>query len=159
MNVLQLKSASAMETQNIGRLLGEHLVGGDVVLLEGELGAGKTTLAQGLARGLGVPPTTAITSPTFTILHEYEGKMKLFHFDWYRLPVVQGEDEEESLECLGDKDAVCVIEWPERGRRLLPENAITVHLDHKGLSERQIRIDAPGKSRETLRESLRKKSR
>jgi len=107
-----LHSASASQTHRLGALLGGLLRPGDVVLLEGPLGAGKTALTQGIGAGLGVRET--INSPTFTILKEYVGRLPLYHFDLYRI-----EDPEE-LFALGFEDyfggdGVCVVEWADRG--------------------------------------------
>ena len=107
-----LTSASIERTHALGRALGELARAGDVVLLEGELGAGKTAFTQGIGLGLGVAAT--INSPTFTILKEYEGRLPLYHFDLYRL------DEPDELYELGFEDyftggGVCVVEWAERG--------------------------------------------
>src|SRR5262245_23471113 len=109
---LMLTSASLERTHALGRALGELAQAGDVILLEGELGAGKTAFTQGIGLGLGVDAT--INSPTFTILKEYEGRLPLYHFDLYRL------DEPDELYELGFEDyfrgeGVCVVEWAERG--------------------------------------------
>jgi tRNA threonylcarbamoyladenosine biosynthesis protein TsaE len=109
---VMLMSASVERTHALGRALGELAQAGDVVLLEGELGAGKTAFTQGIGLGLGV--TATINSPTFTILKEYEGRLTLYHFDLYRL------DEPDELYELGFEDyfrgnGVCVVEWAERG--------------------------------------------
>jgi tRNA threonylcarbamoyladenosine biosynthesis protein TsaE len=109
---VMLTSASVERTHALGRALGELARAGDVVLLEGELGAGKTAFTQGIGQGLGVAAT--INSPTFTILKEYEGRLPLYHFDFYRL------DEPDELYELGFEDyfrggGVCVVEWAERG--------------------------------------------
>ena len=107
-----LRSESVESTHALGRALGELARAGDVVLLEGELGAGKTAFTQGIGLGLGVVAT--INSPTFTILKEYEGRAPLHHFDLYRV------DEPDELYELGFEDyfhgdGVCVVEWAERG--------------------------------------------
>jgi tRNA threonylcarbamoyladenosine biosynthesis protein TsaE len=107
-----LTSESVERTNALGRALGELARAGDVILLEGELGAGKTAFTQGIGQGLGV--AAAINSPTFTILKEYEGRLALYHFDLYRL------DEPDELYELGFEgyfsgDGVCVVEWAERG--------------------------------------------
>ncbi|MDP2992349.1 MAG: tRNA (adenosine(37)-N6)-threonylcarbamoyltransferase complex ATPase subunit type 1 TsaE, partial [Deltaproteobacteria bacterium] len=101
------------ETFNLGVSLGEILVGGDVVILQGELGAGKTWFTKGIAHGLGITNTNTVTSPSFTIINEYQGRLPLFHMDFYRL-----ENEEASSD-LGLEEylygqGVTVIEWPER---------------------------------------------
>ena len=113
---------SAEETRALGEQLAERLSAGDVVTLEGELGAGKSELARGIARGLGV--TETVTSPSFTILNVYEsGRVPLYHFDWYRL-----ESEEELYELGMDEylggDGIAVVEWAERCPDAVPENAI-----------------------------------
>lgn len=107
-----LQSESAAHTRRLGALLGGLLRPGDVALLDGPLGAGKTALTQGIGAGLGVAGT--INSPTFTLLKEYSGRLPLYHFDLYRI-----EDPEE-LFALGFEDyfggeGVCVVEWADRG--------------------------------------------
>jgi tRNA threonylcarbamoyladenosine biosynthesis protein TsaE len=107
-----LRSESVERTHALGRALGQLARAGDVILLEGELGAGKTAFTQGIGQGLSVAAT--INSPTFTILKEYEGRLPLYHFDLYRL------DEPDELYDLGFEDyftgdGVCVVEWAERG--------------------------------------------
>lgn len=108
-HALHLPDAEA--TRRLGRLLGESAETGDVFLLQGDLGAGKTTLTQGLAQGLGI--ADRITSPTFALLHEYDGRLLLYHFDLYRLdaPDLSQLGFEEIWE---DGHGVVVIEWPER---------------------------------------------
>lgn len=141
---------SCAETRRLGRKLGKLLKRGDTVLLAGELGAGKTTLAQGIARGLGVPAKTPVTSPTFTLIQEYDGREKLLHMDWYRLSSVKGEDEVELSECLASRDAVCLVEWPERGRALWPEERLEILLKHKSIKDRRLLIRGRGKRYEAL---------
>ena len=110
--VVRLRSASVAETRRLGQALGKLLAPGDIILLEGTLGAGKTALTQGIGKGLGV--SVVINSPTFTILKEYSGRLPLYHFDLYRI------DDPEEVFALGFEDyftgdGVCVIEWAERG--------------------------------------------
>jgi len=107
-----LRSHGVAETQRLGALLGAQLAPGDVVLLHGDLGAGKTAFTQGIAGGLEVPGT--VNSPTFTILKEYFGRLPLYHFDLYR---IESPDEVMTLgfEDYFDSDGVSVIEWAERG--------------------------------------------
>lgn len=116
---------------------------GDVVTLEGSLGSGKTTLAKGIARGLAVRSEAEVTSPTFTLIHEYEGREKIYHIDWYRLRAVRGADARLAEECFASK-AVTLVEWPERGRRVLPSERIEIRLRHAGERARHIKITAKG---------------
>lgn len=129
---------SAAETKALGEKLASRLKAGDVVVLEGELGAGKSELARGIARGLGV--TETVTSPSFTILNVYEsGRCPLYHFDWYRL-----ESEEELYELGMDEylggDGIAVIEWAERCPEAVPENVIRIRLEVTGGESRRITV-------------------
>ena len=112
-------------TQRLGTLLGRLVRKGDVLLLHGDLGAGKTTLTQGLAQGLDIEDR--ITSPTFSLLHEYEGRLPLYHFDLYRLdaPYFSQLGFEEIWE---DGHCVAVIEWPERLGPHTPSDHLDVTL-------------------------------
>ena len=130
---------SAAETRALGEKLASRLKAGDVVVLEGELGAGKSELARGIARGLGV--TETVTSPSFTILNVYEsGRCPLYHFDWYRL-----ENEEELYELGMDEylggDGIAVVEWAERCPDAVPENVLRIRLEVTGGESRRITID------------------
>ncbi len=130
---------SAAETRALGEKLASRLKAGDVVVLEGELGAGKSELARGIARGLGV--TETVTSPSFTILNVYEsGRCPLYHFDWYRL-----ESEEELYELGMDEylggDGIAVVEWAERCPDAVPENVLRIRLEVTGGESRRIAID------------------
>ena len=117
------ESHSEEETRRIARELGQQAEAGEIYCLDGDLGTGKTVFAKGFAEGLGVRET--VTSPTFTLVREYKGRIPLYHFDVYRIG-----DSEELLE-LGYEDyffgeGVCLIEWPERISELLPERVSTV---------------------------------
>ena len=119
-------AATREDTQTLGRTLAAGLRAGDVVLLSGRMGAGKSEFARGVARGLGI--TAAVPSPSFTILNVYdEGRLPLYHFDWYRIG-----DESELTDMGLDEyiggDGVCLIEWHERAESLLPETALEVLL-------------------------------
>ena len=139
---LELKSQSPEHTQAIGCAIGDVLHKGDVVALVGALGSGKTTLVQGLARGLGVREKRAVHSPTFALIHEYEGRIPIFHLDWYRLDAVRGVDEALSAECFTNR-AVAVIEWADRGKALLPKEYLLIEMQHESASARKLSIDAP----------------
>ncbi len=129
-------------TREIARILSEGLRDGDTVVLQGELGAGKSEFARGIARGLGYDGP--IPSPSFTILNEYEGgRLALHHFDWYRI-ADSGELYESGLdEYIGGR-GVCVIEWSERAPDLLPENRIVVTLTPMENDVRLIRMETYG---------------
>ena len=114
------------DTQALGKRLSAGLRPGDVILLSGRMGAGKSEFARGVARGLGI--VSAVPSPSFTILNAYdEGRLPLYHFDWYRIG-----DESELTDMGLDEyiggDGVCLIEWHERAEDLLPETALEVLL-------------------------------
>ena len=129
---------SAAETRALGEELSSSLRPGDVVVLEGELGAGKSELARGIARGLGVRET--VTSPSFTILNVYEsGRYPLYHFDWYRLESADELYELGMDEYLGG-DGIAVVEWAERCPEAVPENTIRITLDVTGEESRRIQI-------------------
>lgn len=147
-----LHSESAARTRRLGARLGALLQAGDVVLLEGPLGAGKTALTQGIGAGLGVAGT--INSPTFTLLKEYSGRLPLYHFDLYRI-----EDPEE-LFTLGFEDyfggeGVCVVEWAERGvaldgATLWPASWLRIAFSADGATKRTLHCSAAGARGEAL---------
>lgn len=121
-----LISNSPQETFRIGKVLGRFLKGGDCVALTGELGAGKTSLTQGIASGLGVPDSYAVTSPTFTLINEYPGRdAPLYHVDVYRLAGPADLDETGYEECLLG-NGVLVIEWAERILEAVPDDSLFV---------------------------------
>jgi tRNA threonylcarbamoyladenosine biosynthesis protein TsaE len=116
--VIERLTRSEDETMAVARELAATLSAGDVVLLSGTLGAGKTAFVRGLAAGLGVNPA-AVSSPTFTIVHEYRGgRLVLYHADLYRLE--RTATDEIGLEEMGVKDGVLAIEWPDRLTHALP---------------------------------------
>jgi len=136
-------SLSANNTLRIGRLLAHKLRGGEIILLSGSLGAGKTVLAKGIAQGLGINKQDVI-SPTFVLLRVYRGSRPLNHFDFYRI----GGPEE--ILCLGYEeyfysDAVTIIEWPERLKFLLPKEFLKIKLIVKGTSKRALEFAARGR--------------
>ena len=133
------ESRSEAETITIARELAQTLGAGDVVLLSGNLGAGKTAFVRGLAQGLGINPDE-VSSPTFTIVHEYRGgRLALYHADLYRLERTATED--IGLEEMGVKDGVLAIEWPDRLTHALP-SAVTVNLEIKADDTRQISVNS-----------------
>lgn len=141
---IELLSGGAEETRRIGEALGRWAPDGTVLLLHGDLGAGKTTLTQGLARGMGI--AEPIQSPTFTLVAEHQGAaLRLLHLDLYRLT---GPDELESLgfdQYLEPMNAVAVIEWPERAGHWLPDSYLLVELTSAGPDRRRIQLRPFGK--------------
>ncbi|MDD6050695.1 MAG: tRNA (adenosine(37)-N6)-threonylcarbamoyltransferase complex ATPase subunit type 1 TsaE [Clostridiales bacterium] len=137
-----MQTNSPAQTRALGRRLAELLLPGDVLLLDGDLGAGKSELTRGIAEGLGI--TTTVTSPSFTILNVYdEGRIPLYHFDWYRL---SGADELYEMgmdEYLGG-DGVAVVEWPSQCPEAIPETYLAVHLTPVGESAREITLTPMG---------------
>ena len=135
------QSRSEQDTAAIGRELGATLSAGDVVLLHGDLGAGKTAFVRGLAEGLGVD-SQEVSSPTFTLVQEYRGgRLPLFHVDLYRL------NDPREIDDLGldeiAEDGVLAIEWAERHPRP-PRDVVRVRIEHAGETERRIVIERRG---------------
>ena len=131
------------ETFRLGMQVGERLAGGEILLLSGPLGAGKTILVKGIAAGLGVDPDE-VTSPSFTLVNPHEGRLSLFHIDLYRLDEgAQAAHAVDLDELLRDENAVIVIEWAERmGRYPLPGNVWRVAVSGDGDAPRKISIEA-----------------
>lgn len=136
--MLELETASASETEALAARLAVGLEPGDVVLVRGELGAGKTTFVRGACRALGV--TADVTSPTFTIGHLYGGRVPVAHLDLYRFTGVSAA-EWGDLEPYFD-GTIAFVEWPEAGAGALPPARVTVSLAHAGADRRLIRLDA-----------------
>ena len=117
------------QTRNIGRLVGESAQAGDVFLLTGPLGAGKTCLTQGIAEGLGVQGY--VRSPTFVLTTQYEGRLRMYHLDLYRIDApLEAWDLGLDEQLFGE--GVCVVEWADRTPDIFPENSLWVFLDHVG---------------------------
>jgi tRNA threonylcarbamoyladenosine biosynthesis protein TsaE len=140
-------SASAAETEAVAAGLARRLQAGDVVLVSGELGSGKTTFVRGAARALGV--SQPVTSPTFTIGHRYAGAVDVSHLDLYRFHGLSAA-EWGDLEPYFD-DAVVFVEWPEAGLGTLPAPRLTVLLEHAGGDRRRISVDARDTPADTRR--------
>jgi tRNA threonylcarbamoyladenosine biosynthesis protein TsaE len=141
MSTLELVSHSPEETQKLGRRLGEVAQPGDVFLLVGDLGSGKTCLTQGIAWGLGIKEYAL--SPSFVIIRELYGRLPLYHIDLYRLDRI-----EESMD-LGLDDylygrGVCVVEWAEKALSLMPPERLLIRLDYLSDTERRFRLEASG---------------
>jgi len=132
-----LFSSSPEQTIKIGAFIGSKLSKGDVIALQGTLAAGKTTMTKGIAQGLGIDED--VTSPTFTLISEYQGRLRLYHMDAYRL------DSVEDFRNLGVEEmlygsGVCVVEWSEKVMEEMPKDAIIVALEAIEGDKRRITV-------------------
>ncbi|KKK36259.1 ATP-binding protein [Mesobacillus campisalis] len=141
-------SKSEEDTQALSKRLAELLKPGDVIALEGDLGAGKTTFTKGLAEGLGIMRN--VNSPTFTIIKEYQGRMPLYHMDVYRVDSSEDLGFEEYFEGEG----VTVVEWAHLIDAQLPEQLLILHLYHGEAGTRKIVAEPKGKRYEQLCKEL-----
>jgi len=124
---IRIQLTTLADSEKLGKLLGSLANPGDVLCLDGNLGAGKTALAQAIARGLEVPDTCYVTSPSFAILHEYEGRMFMYHMDFYRLQDAT-EVEDLGFEEYFYLDGLTVIEWSARAMDILPHERLIVEI-------------------------------
>ena len=141
MSNLSFKSTSPEETGRIGAVLGNHAEPGDVFLLCGELGAGKTCLTQGIARGLGIEGH--VGSPTFILVSIHHGRLPLFHIDLYRLDHL-AEVMELGLEEYLEGSGVSVVEWADKALEVLPRSSLMVTLTLESETERLIKLEPQG---------------
>lgn len=141
---MRIRSDSVKETLRFGRSIACRLRPGDIVCLFGDLGSGKTVLAKGIAEGLGID-AAEVTSPTFVIMHRYEGRMPMFHFDLYRIRDA-GQIEELGYEEYVFDKGVAVIEWAEKMGKLLPDSYLRLDLKTVSENTRSIAVTAVGAS-------------
>ena len=137
----EFASISPQQTFELGHEIGSRLQGGEILLLSGPLGAGKTILVKGLCAALGIDEED-VTSPSFTLVNPYDGRLRLYHLDLYRLDEGAGAAHAVDLdELLADKDSVIVIEWAERmGRYPLPANVWKIEIAGDGDDPRKIEV-------------------
>lgn len=140
MAALVYRTESEDETIATGEQIGRSLPRRAVVLLIGELGAGKTTIAKGILRGLGVAEPDEVTSPTYTLIHEFGTGPKAYHIDLYRLER-PSEVAPLGIDELLDQEAVLLVEWGERFPRLWPPDRIEIHLAWVDETAREIRVE------------------
>ena len=152
---VKITSSSPQKTEQIGLLLGEMLMRGDIIALSGELGTGKTTLVRGMALGMGLEKDD-VASPSFTLVNEYRGPLPLFHLDLYRL-----HDEKELLdidfEAYIRGEGVVVIEWADRISGSIPPDAIWITLRYVANERREIVAEARGARYELIIEELQRR--
>ena len=154
LHTMDVFSRSPEQTRRIGMRLGGALQAGDVICLQGDLGAGKTTFVQGIAQGWG--SLDSVSSPTFIIVNVYRGRdeTRLFHMDAYRLDSAS-EAEELDLDAMLSQGPL-IIEWPERMEGLVPPENLWVNLEHIAEDEREMRFSASGERYDALLEVVRK---
>jgi tRNA threonylcarbamoyladenosine biosynthesis protein TsaE len=138
------QSKSTSETIRIGKSIGSRLRAGDVVALVGELGAGKTQFIKGLATGAGVGKPTYVSSPSFTLINEYPGKVPFYHIDLFRLES-QKEAEGLGLEDYLHGGGITAIEWADKILSLLPGEMLSIHIVYTGKNTRSIKMIGRGK--------------
>lgn len=152
-HTIEFFSRSPEQTRRIGARLGGEIKAGDVICLQGNLGAGKTTFVQGLAQGW--ESLDAVSSPTFILVNIYRRANvdQLFHIDAYRLESM-AEAEELDLDSMMEEGAL-VVEWPERLGDLVPRERLWIHLEHRAEEQRQMRFTANGKRYDDLLDGIR----
>ncbi|MDP6101221.1 MAG: tRNA (adenosine(37)-N6)-threonylcarbamoyltransferase complex ATPase subunit type 1 TsaE [Dehalococcoidia bacterium] len=138
---VEVISHSVEDTQRLGRLLGEQAWGGEAILLVGELGAGKTCLAQGVAQGLGI--TEPVLSPSFVLLRQYSGRLPMYHVDLYRMERIS-EVVDLGLDDYIYGDGLSLVEWAERGTGLFPSEHLLIELELLSETERILRFRPRG---------------
>jgi tRNA threonylcarbamoyladenosine biosynthesis protein TsaE len=141
---LRFETRSDEETREAGRQIAAWLPVQAVVALVGDLGAGKTTLTQGIAEGRGAARAEDVSSPTFTLIHEYGEPVRVYHVDLYRLETAE-QVRRLGLEDLFDQKALVLIEWGDKFPELLPENVFRITFASTGDEDRVIAVTAPGK--------------
>ncbi len=139
----EIRSYSAEETFTVGKALGALLFPGDLVAFSGDLGAGKTCSVQGIAMGLGVEDRSQITSPTFTLIQEYQGRLPIYHFDVYRL-THSDEMYDLGYEEYFYGEGVTLVEWAERIETFLPQDCLHMHLHIETDLSRTLRFRSNG---------------
>jgi tRNA threonylcarbamoyladenosine biosynthesis protein TsaE len=151
--VFETLTESPSQTIHLGELLGELLFGGAFVALVGGLGSGKTVLAKGIARGLGVEDDREVTSPSFVLVNEYPGRVAIYHLDLYRL------ESSAEVERIGWDEIICgsgvtLVEWAERAGEHLPEERIEVSLQWAGQERRKLGFRGRGRAARQLVKAL-----
>jgi tRNA threonylcarbamoyladenosine biosynthesis protein TsaE len=149
MEQFQFNTYSAEETEQFAARLAELLQAGDVLTLEGDLGAGKTTFTKGLAKGLQI--TRVVKSPTFTIIREYKGRLPLYHMDVYRL---QESGEDLGFDEYFEGEGVTVVEWAHIIEEFLPETRLDITIRRNGEDERQLTLEPKGERFKTVCKEL-----
>ncbi len=153
MRKVVVKTKSSAETIRTGKSIGSRLLPGDVVALVGELGAGKTQFIKGMATGVGVGKPAYISSPSFTLINEYPGKIPFYHIDLFRLEW-EKEAEELGLEDYFQSEGITAIEWADKIPALLPKEMLLIHLAYTGKNTRSIELIGKGKRYQKILKGL-----
>lgn len=140
--MLEVVTNSPEETRELGRKVGESLKGGEVILLHGDLGAGKTLFTKGVAQGLGASGRTAVVSPTFTLVNVYQARLDIVHVDLYRLSF--DEVFELGLEDYMDGEHVLIVEWAEKAAGFFSGALLDVSFQYEGETSRRVTMDTAG---------------
>ena len=151
---MKLLSRSPEETQALGQALGLAARPGDLFLLWGELGSGKTCLVQGIARGLGVQDS--VRSPSFVLVTHHPGRLMLYHIDLYRLDDLR-EVEDLGLDEYLESDGLCVVEWADKAMPLFPQEHLLVEMEHRTTQQRLLRLTPRGHRYAQLLEQARQR--
>ncbi|WP_130805989.1 tRNA (adenosine(37)-N6)-threonylcarbamoyltransferase complex ATPase subunit type 1 TsaE [Senegalia massiliensis] len=152
--MIRIITESTEQTEKLGKLIGSLLNSGDVICLDGDLGAGKTTLTKSIVKGLGVDEY--VTSPTFTIVNEYEGKVHVNHFDVYRISDVD-EMYDIGYDEYMDSESVNIIEWSSIIKEILPEDRVEINIERlEEDNKRKFNINLIGERYKELIEELKK---
>ncbi len=138
-NIKTFKINNVDEIIALGEKIGRLAIPNLVITMNGDLGAGKTTMTKGIAKGLGI--TKIVNSPTFTIMKIYEGRMMLYHLDVYR---ITNPDSDFELEEYFENDGLCVIEWADQIKKLLPDSYININITRISENERELEISLVG---------------
>jgi len=150
-NIIRITLRSLADTEKLGEVLGREAAPGDLICLDGDLGAGKTALSQSIARGLKVPDHCYVTSPSFAIFHQYQGRIPMYHMDFYRL-----QDAAEVADLGLDEyfflEGLTVIEWSDRAVEILPDERLSLEIVLQSDLSRKVSLRGTGTYAEMLRQ-------
>jgi len=151
----KFNSLSESDTISLGTEIGRNLKGGEILALCGELGSGKTYFAKGIAMGIGID-RDEVVSPTFTIVNEYIGRLKMYHSDFYRIDNCLEMETTGLADCFGDESSVIIIEWAGKVESMLPKERLQIFICSTGKNSREFEFADPCKCYGHIIESLKK---
>jgi tRNA threonylcarbamoyladenosine biosynthesis protein TsaE len=150
---IHLTTLSPEETKSLGQKIGAAIESGIVIALTGDLGAGKTLFVQGLASGLDIPSEHYVTSPSYTLINDYSGRLRLFHIDLYRINS-ESDFEDIGIDEILSGHEVAAVEWAERLKESMPAEYLSIHFKIIDDQKRKIRINAYGQNAVNLLKKL-----